>query len=72
MTTANLTIQDNDTVIQYVAAAAQTVFPYDFPILAEAELAVSVDQRSALGHAVDDALAARIAAISERLRFGVK
>ena len=44
MTTGNLTIADNDTVIQYTASASQTVFPYDFPILDQSELAVSVDQ----------------------------
>lgn len=44
MTTANLALADNDTVIQYTAAGGETEFEFDFPILDEAELAVSVDQ----------------------------
>lgn len=44
MTTANLTLADNDTVIQYTANGSQTEFEFDFPILDDAELAVSIDQ----------------------------
>lgn len=35
-----ITIPDNDARIQYTATAGQTVFPYDFPINAEADLVI--------------------------------
>lgn len=44
MTTANLSVADNETVIQYLATPGQTEFVYDFPILASSELKVTVDQ----------------------------
>ena len=43
MTTANLAIQDNDTVIQFTSAG-ETDFEADFPILSKDEVKVSVDQ----------------------------
>lgn len=43
MTTANLAITDNETVIQYTSIG-ESVFIYDFPILATDELVISVDQ----------------------------
>ena len=42
MTTANLAIKDNDTIIQYTSVG-ETIFTYDFTILANDELKVSVD-----------------------------
>jgi hypothetical protein len=44
MTTANLAVADNDTVIQYEATASQDEFDFNFPILSGSELKVSVDQ----------------------------
>ena len=43
MTTANLTIIDNETVVQYTSSG-ESAFVYPFPILAANELRVSVDQ----------------------------
>lgn len=43
MTTANLAITDNETVIQYTSVG-ELIFIYDFPILSEDELSVSIDQ----------------------------
>lgn len=43
MTTANLALQDLDPVIQYVSTG-ETTFAFPFPVLASAELKVSVDQ----------------------------
>lgn len=43
MTTANLAVADNETVVQYVSTG-ETEFVYPFPILAGTELRVSVDQ----------------------------
>ena len=43
MTTANLTIADNETVIQYTSVG-ESDFIFPFPILASDELKVSVDQ----------------------------
>lgn len=43
MTTGNLTIQDNDTVAQYVAVGEST-FVFNWPILAASELKVSKNQ----------------------------
>lgn len=42
MTTANLSIQDNDTVDQYVSVG-ESIFAFTFPITAAAELKVSLD-----------------------------
>jgi len=43
MTTANLSITDTETVIQYTSVG-ETAFLYDFPILSTDEIRVSVDQ----------------------------
>lgn len=42
MTTANLAVADNDTVVQY-ESTGESVFAYPFPILAGEELKVSID-----------------------------
>lgn len=44
MTTANLSIADRETVIQYTALPGQTVFGFDFPVRDAGELRVSIDQ----------------------------
>jgi hypothetical protein len=43
MTTANLAVADNESVVQY-ESTGETVFAYPFPILAAEELKVSVNQ----------------------------